>query len=170
MSEIILNPNKKSITFDGLDILTNSLASHMEDIVELPESTPTNTLRYLGYIARIPPAEQEYENFLKFNWAHGTNNNVNTSTTTSSTTTSTPANEVRDESINIVQLNELEQIDFTNNLDSLIDYADGFQSFSLQIVYGLIETIRVHFGSNKVLFVGTDISIKRKRHIYLQTE
>lgn len=49
---------------------------------------------------------------------------------------------------------ELNEINFQNNLDSLIDYDDGFNTV-IDIIFPLIECIRLHYSSNTVIFEGT---------------
>lgn len=60
---------------------------------------------------------------------------------------------------------ELHKIEYENNLDSLIDYQDGFNA-PLEIIFGLLECIRKHYNSN-IVHIVTDDSDKPS-YLYLQ--
>lgn len=142
-NEVTFVPNKKSIELDGLKVLGNQLVPYVEEIDELQENN--GEVLYLGNMGFLPPDSQHFANFINFNWGYSDSNILT----------------------DAVELDELEKIDFPNNLDSLIDYVDGFNSFTLDIIFALIETIRAHYNSEKVFFVGNDRSFERRIHVYL---
>lgn len=118
---------------DRLKQLGDSLVSFVEEV----ENLPTEDLENVVFVGRMERTDSMIpdEKFLHFTWGYSTGLE------------------------NSVSLDSLQRMNFENNLDSLIDYEEGFSS-PIYFIFPLIECIRRNYNSDKVYLVGDDNQCK----------
>lgn len=141
MSEVY---EKKAIIMDdNLKTLGDSLCNHILETATLP----VYNLVYVGKMkpvdtSEIPKDLQQFS-FLEFEWAYSF---------------------IDINSANIVTHKELQEIDFENNLDSLINYDSGFRACT-EFIFPLLECIRKHYESNEVVHYNKEINNETRVYI-----
>ncbi len=124
--------DKPGISIDErLQELGDSFVNFIEEVEELPLTELDNTV-LIGSMKNTDTVISK-QNYLFFSWSYPSGFGI--------------------------RLEELQKIEFVNNLGSLIDYRDGFSS-PLIFIFPLLECIRKHFNSQKVYFVGDYTSVK----------
>jgi len=125
-------PNKKSIIYDdNLSRLSENFFANMEE--RTLTETNKKTVLYVGSIKNTGKAFKHGGHIFHYSWGYAT------------------------DKANAISQNDLEQINYDNNLDSVIDYKDGF-SAELNNIFPLIECVRRHYGYKIVLDGDTSYS------------
>ncbi|MCB1160299.1 MAG: hypothetical protein H7A25_09835 [Leptospiraceae bacterium] len=122
--------DKPSIPMDErLHQLGDSFVNFIEEVESLAPEELENCL-FVGSMEKTDPLIPKV-NFLRFIWAYSTG------------------------SKNSISLASLQNMKFENNLDTLLDYKDGF-SAPIYFVFPLVECIRMNYNSDKVYLVGDE--------------
>lgn len=134
MAEALLKKPNINITINkNLQTLGNSLSQHIRETITPPTG-------YVIYVGKMKETDEQVD-FFHFQWAYSF---------------------IDVQSAYIMTKELLTDVNYSNNLNQFIDCQDGFKT-SIELIFPLLECIRVHYNSPKVIFYN-DIDTK----IYLK--
>ena len=134
MAEALLEQSNFNININkDLQSLGYSLSQHIRETITPPTG-------YVIYVGKMKDTH-EHEDFFHFQWAYSF---------------------IDVKSAYIMTKDFLNDVNYSNNLNQFIDCQDGFKT-SIELIFPLLECIRVHYNSPKVIFYN-DIDTK----IYLK--